>query len=113
MAAGCNLQHKQKATTLRFTKCFTAAGGGPGHCGCHPVLKIEAAEQSTAKTTVLTRRSARRVSLRILHWLKTKNIRITVKLLLNLVAMCMRRRVPVILPDYPNPGIILGCSIVG
>jgi hypothetical protein len=43
---------------------------------------------STAKTTVLTRRSARRVSLRILHWLKTKNIRITVKLL----GMCMSRR---------------------
>ena len=33
---------------------------------------------SMAITTVLSRRSARRVSLRILHWLKTKNIRITV-----------------------------------
>jgi hypothetical protein len=31
---------------------------------------------SMAITTVLSRQSARRVSLRILHWLKTKNIRI-------------------------------------
>ena len=87
-AAGRNLQRNLKATTLRFPQRCTAAGAGPGHCGCHPALKIEAAEQSTAKTTVLSHRFARRVSLRILQRLKTKNIRITVKLL----GMCMPRR---------------------
>ena len=41
---------------------------------------------SMAITTVLSRRSTRRVSLRILQRLKTKNIRVTV----NLLGMCMR-----------------------
>jgi hypothetical protein len=50
-AAGRNLQRNLKATTLRFPQRCTAAGAGPGHCECHPALKIEAAEQSTAKTT--------------------------------------------------------------
>ena len=40
---------------------------------------------SMAITSVLSRRSAWRVSLRILHWLKTKNIRITV----NLLGVCV------------------------
>ena len=66
-AAGRYLQRELKAITLRFTQRFTAAGGGPGHCGYHPVLKIEAARQSTAKTTVLSRRSARRVALQVLQ----------------------------------------------
>ena len=43
---------------------------------------------SMAITSVLSRRYARRVSLRILHWLKTKNIRIIV----NLLGMCMPQR---------------------
>jgi hypothetical protein len=46
-------------------------------------------------TVVLSRLSARRVSLRILQWLKTKTIRITVNLLVEL-GMCMRRRLSVV-----------------
>ena len=56
--------------------------------------EFHSAEQAGGETvsmaipTALSHRSARRVSLRILQRLKTKNIRITVKLL----EMCTRRR---------------------
>ena len=59
-----------------------------------PIARFHSAEQaggetvSMAITTVLSQRSARRVSPQILHRLKTKNIRITVKLL----GMCTLRR---------------------
>jgi hypothetical protein len=76
------------ARTVRRSPWTALRPGVVQHGEFHSAEHAGGETVSMAITSVLSRRSARRVSLRILHWLRTKNIRITV----NLLGMCMPRR---------------------